>query len=75
MSMYESMSDFQRREEGREPAPLTFVPGEDFDPYDPDEVEIVKLASERSAADRMRHLERENARLRALVNEYEGIED
>jgi hypothetical protein len=62
-------SDIQRAEDGREPAPLTFTPGVDFDPWDAEEVEIVKLATGRSAADRLRHLERENSRLRALLGE------
>lgn len=57
----------QRQEDGREPAPLAFTPGVDFDPYDPDEVEIVGLALEGNAADRIRHLETKNADLRALV--------
>ena len=65
-------SDIQHMEDGHGPSPLTFTPGIDFDPSDSDEVEIVKLASERSMANRMRHLERENARLRALLNEEDS---
>lgn len=71
--MYECMRDFQRREEGREPAALTFIPGVDFDPYDEDDIEIVNIASGRDAADRIRHLEQENARLRRLFDD--GNED
>jgi hypothetical protein len=50
-----------------------WVVGEDFDPYDEDEVEIMKLVWEREAADhesaRNRALMAENARLRALLGE------
>jgi len=45
----------------------SFVAGVDFDPSDPDEVEVVKLASQTHGAERMRYLEAENARLRGLV--------
>lgn len=61
-------NDIQRQEDGREPAPLFFTPGVDFDPYDADEVEIIKDAMGRDTASRMAHLERENARLRAIVH-------
>jgi hypothetical protein len=62
-------ADIQRQEDGRPPAPLTFVPGVDFDPDDEEEVEIVGLASGKSAADRLWQLERENARLRGLLED------
>lgn len=35
------------------PPPLAFVAGVDFDPSDPEEVEIVRLAAERDYHDRM----------------------
>lgn len=50
-----------------EPRGLAFVPGVDFDPYDPDEVEAVQEAMARDAASRIDRLEAENARLRALL--------
>lgn len=46
-----------------EPQPLTFTPGEDFDPADPDDVAAVGLAMERDRADR------ENSELRKLRDE------
>ena len=36
------------------PSPLSFAPGVDFDPHDPDEVEIVRMAAENDHHDRMR---------------------
>jgi hypothetical protein len=63
----ETWADIQRAEDGREPNPLTFTPGVDFDPWDAEEVEIVKLATGRDAADRLHRLEKENTRLRALL--------
>jgi hypothetical protein len=47
--------------------PLTFVPGEDFDPSDEDDVAAVGLAMDRDRADRMAALEAENARLQAEI--------
>jgi hypothetical protein len=46
-----------------------FVPGVDFDPWDPEEVEIVGLATEIHRHDKMRRLEEENSRLRARLAE------
>ena len=46
---------------------LAFIPGEDFDPFDEDDREAVRGAMENDMADRMRELERENARLRAAL--------
>lgn len=40
-----------------------FVAGDDFDPFDEDEVEVVKLASERHRYDRLAEAEREIAAL------------
>jgi uncharacterized small protein (DUF1192 family) len=62
---------------GEAPArPLTFIPGEDYDPYDEDDVAAVGLAMDLDRADRVRELEdriadleRENARLRAEIVE------
>ena len=51
---------------------LTFIGGIDFDPTDPEEVEIVKLATERDAHDRMRALEDENHRLRMELAALRG---
>lgn len=62
MSLAEACGEAPRRG-------LSFIPGEDFDPYDEDEVAAVGLAMERDMADRVRHLEEENARLRALLPE------
>ncbi|WP_433716914.1 hypothetical protein ACQP2U_43645 (plasmid) [Nocardia sp. CA-084685] len=64
---YTSMAEV----DGQYRSPLTFTPGVDFDPYDPEEVEIVMEASEWSVAARMRHLEAENARLRAELAELD----
>lgn len=66
-----SWSDMQRQEDGRSPEGLAFTPGVDFDPFDPEEVEIIRLASEKDAASRISRLEAENARLRALLEEQE----
>lgn len=52
-------------------SPLCFIPGEDFNPYDEDDREAVKLAMERDMADRIRHLQRENAQLRAQLENRE----
>ena len=46
-----------------------WVAGVDFDPRDPDEMEVISLVFEREKYDRMAQLERENARLRAQVAE------
>jgi hypothetical protein len=55
---------------GEAPArPLTFIPGEDYDPYDEDDVAAVGLAMDRDRADRIADLEAENARLRAALAE------
>lgn len=54
------------------PSPLCFIPGEDFDPYDEDDVAAIRLAMEVDMADRLRVAEAENARLRAALEEYEN---
>ncbi|MEU4709485.1 hypothetical protein AB0G00_23915 [Nocardia salmonicida] len=48
---------------------LAFIPGEDFDPHDEDDREAVAAAMDNERADRVRHLEQENARLRAALEE------
>jgi hypothetical protein len=48
-----------------------WVPGVDFDPTDPEEMEVMKVVWEREKFDRIHALEEENARLRALVNEHD----
>lgn len=42
-----------------------WIPGEDFDPHDPDEMEVMALVWQRERHDRMAQLQRENERLRA----------
>lgn len=53
------------------PSPLSFVPGVDFDPYDEDERETVRLAMDRDMADRLRATQQENARLRLALERAE----
>lgn len=67
-----SMSDIQRREDGSRIESPAFIPGVDFDPTDSEEVEIVGYATEKHGAKKMRHLEEENLRLRALLEELTG---
>lgn len=50
---------------------LAFIPGVDFDPTDPDDCEAVRLASERDYFDRLTALERENERLRKIIENRE----
>ncbi|MFE5290176.1 hypothetical protein ACFRAQ_34855 [Nocardia sp. NPDC056611] len=68
---YQSMAEACGEAPRRAP---TFVPGVDFDPYDEDDVEAVKLAMDRDLADRNRALAEENARLRALLGEEDDGE-
>lgn len=42
-----------------------WVAGDDFDPNDPDEMDVMHAVWEREKYDRIRHLEDENARLRS----------
>ncbi|MFE6739851.1 hypothetical protein [Streptomyces tubercidicus] len=67
-----SMSDIQRREDGGRIESPAFLPGVDFDPADPEEVESVGYASEKHGVEKIQHLEEENARLRALLDEIAG---
>jgi hypothetical protein len=64
-----SWSEMQRREDGQRIESPAFVPGEDFDPLDPEEVEIVKLATSIHAAETIDHLRAECARLQSVINE------
>lgn len=41
--------------------------GIDFDPYDPDEMEVMHLVWENEKFDRIRQLERENEMLRRML--------
>lgn len=51
---YEDMRDMMRAEAGDDrPRSHVFIPGEDFDPYDPDDVEAVKLVGEKDRADQV----------------------
>jgi hypothetical protein len=52
-----------------------WVAGEDFDPHDPDEMEIMHAVWDGEKHDRMRQLESENERLRQELGEARGIED
>lgn len=64
--MYQTMTMAQACGEAPMPG-LSFVPGEDFDPSDPDDVEAVGLAMDRERADELTNLRAENARLRAAL--------
>ena len=50
--------DGQHYDEG-----LVFIPGEDFDPYDQEEVESVKMAMEYDMAERNANLQEQNRQL------------
>lgn len=52
-----------------------WIPGEDFDPSDPDEMEVMHAVWEQEKYDRMRQLERENEDLRSALGKYEGDGD
>lgn len=52
-----------------------FVAGIDFDPNDPDEVEVVKLASEQHRYDRISRLEEENRQLRSELARARGYNE
>jgi hypothetical protein len=49
-----------------------WVPGVDFDPHNPDEMEVMREVWAREGATRTTRLERENDRLRTLVAELTG---
>jgi hypothetical protein len=57
--------------EAARPDGYSFIPGEDFDPYDEDDVAAVLAVGEHDVHDRVsrrvRQLEAENARLRDLL--------
>jgi hypothetical protein len=46
-----------------------WVPGVDFDPGNPDELDVMRLVWENERYDRIAVLERENERLRALLGD------
>jgi hypothetical protein len=58
-----------------------WVPGQDFDPHDPDEMEIMEHIWEGEKLNRMQQLEEENARLRSQLDpggerqDYENYHD
>jgi len=54
-------------ERGVEPPGLSFIPGEDFDPQDEDDVAAVRLAMENDMADQLRAERRENEMLRERI--------
>ena len=49
-----------------------WIPGEDFDPHDPDEMEVMEHVWAQEKHDRMRQLEEENDRLRDMVRQKRG---
>jgi hypothetical protein len=51
-----------------EPRSRGWVVGVNFDPSDPDEMEVMDLVWDRERHDRIAYLERENARLRSLLD-------
>lgn len=52
-----------------------WAPGADFDPHDPDEMEIMAVVWEKEKYDRMSQLERENEQLRQQLDEARGVDD
>lgn len=58
-------------ESGREVPSNTYIPGEDFDPYDADDVAAVQTASEWDRHNTIARLEAENARLRNMLENDE----
>jgi hypothetical protein len=58
-----------------EPKPRGWVPGVDFDPTDPDEMEVMELVWERERHDTLAAKDREIASLRARLAEYEGEDE
>jgi hypothetical protein len=51
-----------------------WVPGEDFNPFDDDDMEVMRLVWARESADEMARLRQENADLRARIAELAGDE-
>jgi hypothetical protein len=64
-----------RQAVGEDPINSPWFSSEDFDPTDPDEVEVVRLASQTHAADRIRELEDKVERLEAELAQARGEED
>lgn len=60
------------REDGFYESGSGWVPGVDFDPSDPDEMEIMSAVFEKEKYDRMAQLERENEQLRRELHEKNG---
>lgn len=59
---------------GEAPVPgLSFIPGEDFDPYDEDDVAAVGLAMEKDMAERL-HASQDNAAALAETVDVQGEE-
>lgn len=54
---------------------LVWTPGVDFDPTDPDEMEIMHLVWGREQASRVAALQRENQRLRERLAEVLGDDE
>jgi hypothetical protein len=52
-----------------------WVAGVDFDPSDPDEMEIMHAVWDQEKHDKIRLLEDENERLRQALNEKNGVDD
>jgi len=65
-----------RQAVGEEPiGSPAFVAGVDFDPFDPDEVEVVRLASERHGVERIAHLEQKVADLKDQLARERGYDE
>lgn len=52
-----------------EPRSIAWVPGENFDPHDDEEMEVMRHVWAQERADRIAQLEAENAQLRAELRE------
>lgn len=61
--------------EGRDNAGGGWVAGVDFDPYDAEEMDVMRLVWEREAADTNEKLRRENESLRRRIRELTGEDD
>lgn len=64
-----------RQAVGEDPIGSPWFSSAEFDASDPDEVEVVRLASEQHGAERIRELEREVANLRHELAEARGEAD
>lgn len=73
-----SMLDFYQsmRNEGEErETSIVWIPGENFDPDDPDEMEIMRGIWEGERETAIQRLERENTELRNRLEALEGQDD